>query len=189
MVKLTEGERLITLMLCDLFKRIEVKSDIDPDFVSDAIHRGHLWALNWQYPGIFHGDDTDEPVVRETGDILTMWSVLEDAYGRLNETGRDRFKEAVAPWPNEVLFRGFDGNGECRHMSVASFMINKMDRFAEFKGRDLNAHMPTLDMHRRMLAVFNLLYPCGVGYGCLTFENLVTIVKEQVHPENRRKVA
>lgn len=188
-MQLSEGERLITLMLCDLFRHLKVESGIDPDFVSAAIHGGHLWALEWEYTGIFHGDDSKDPELGETGDILTMWSVLEHAYSSLNDVGRAKFKEAVGDWPNDVRFRGFDGNNESRYMSIASFMINKMDRFAEFKGRNLNAHMPTLEMHRRMLAVFNPLFSAGIGYGGLSFEDFVAIVKEQVHPENRGKAA
>lgn len=186
-MKLSEGERLITLMLCDLFKHLKVESDIDPDFVTDAIHGGHLWALEWEYTGIFHGDDTKEPELEETGEILAMWSVLEHAYSKLDEAGRTEFKEAVGEWPSEVKFCGFDGNNESRYMSIARFMIDKMDRFVEFKGRYLNAHMPTLDMHRRMLRVFRS--GRGMTYDSLSFDGLVAIVKEQVHPENRGKAA
>jgi hypothetical protein len=56
-----------------------------------------------------------------------------------------------------------------------------MDRWQRFKGRDLNAHMPTKDMHRRMLAA---LRPMGT-HGQLTATKIVELLNAQVHPDNR----
>jgi hypothetical protein len=75
-------------------------------------------------------------------------------------------------------------------MSVARFMIDRMERFQEFRGRDLNAHMPTLDAHRRMLLVFEPILMGGGAFGGeLSLESMIAIVREQVHPENRGKAA
>lgn len=183
-VTLTPGEKLILLMLCDLHKHHKVKSETDPDFVRDAILEGHLWALGWEYTGIFGGDDTDEEVVSEVGEIMTMWRVLEDSFNALAAADQAKVLEAIDPWP-EVKFRGFDGNNESTHMSAAGFMINKLDRFAEFKGRDLNAHMPTLDAHRRMLGEFNPIMRRGIGHGRLSSADVIKIIRAVINPENR----
>ncbi len=37
-----------------------------------------------------------------------------------------------------------------------------MGRFADFKGRDLNSHVPSVDRYRRMVQVFE---PMRVGLG------------------------
>lgn len=67
------------------------------------------------------------------------------------------------PVPQRLKWRGFwrardicrvRWNGESEHIGVARFLINKLDRIAEFKGRDLDAQMPPLDAYRRMLSVF-----------------------------------
>jgi hypothetical protein len=40
-------------------------------------------------------------------------------------------------------------------MGIAYFLIRKLESFfLSFDGRDLNAYMPSLDMHRRTLRVF-----------------------------------
>lgn len=40
-------------------------------------------------------------------------------------------------------FAGFDGNNETSLMSIASFIVEKMDRFPRFKKHDFNSHAPT----------------------------------------------
>ena len=42
-------------------------------------------------------------------------------------------------------------------MSVTSFIINKLDRFEEFKGKNFNSYLPTLGSHNRMLRDFNTM--------------------------------
>jgi hypothetical protein len=61
-------------------------------------------------------------------------------------------------------------------------MIDDLDQFELFKGRDLNSHLPSLDMHRRMLAVFKPLRTSAD----LTTSELIDVLKEQMHPENRK---
>ena len=61
------------LMLCEVYKRLKIKSDIDPAFVEAAIFGGHYWGLSWKFPGIFHGHEDNEQVVSEAGDVLDMW--------------------------------------------------------------------------------------------------------------------
>ena len=58
-------------------------------------------------------------------------------------------------YPVQSHLPGFDGNNESSHISAARFLVDSLDRFQHFKGRDFNAHMPTLDGHRRMLNVFD----------------------------------
>src|ERR1700730_15629853 len=141
-------------MLCELFKGLKLKSDIEPEFVEAVIHGGHYWALEWKYSGIFHGHEDSRAILSETVDILDMWSFLEDGYSKLSKKDKDRVAAEAEPFGKHVVFRGFDGNNEGEYMGIARFLVEELDRFTKFKGRDLNAHMPTLDAHRRMLAVF-----------------------------------
>ena len=57
---------------------------------------------------------------------------------------------------DDVNPHGWDGNShiEVQYISAARFLVDSMDRFQHFKGRDFNAHMPTLDAYRRMIAVY-----------------------------------
>ena len=54
-IRLSDGEKLTLIMLCQLFKRLKLEGEIEPEFVEAAIDGGHYWGLEWKYPGIFHG--------------------------------------------------------------------------------------------------------------------------------------
>jgi uncharacterized protein len=156
-IAFSDGEKLITLMLCEIYKHMKLKSEIDPNFVEATIHRGHLWALGWEYSGIFHGDEPDNATRTEVIQILEMWCFIERGYGKLSKKDKVRIETEADPFGKHVSFGGFDGNYEAGHLGIASFLINNLNRFSEFKGRDLNSHCPSLDAYRRMLKVFEPL--------------------------------
>ena len=152
---ISDGEKLILTMLCDLYKKTGVKSEIDPDFVQSVIYGGHYWGLRWKYSGLFH-DHKDAPAkVTFVVDVLDMWSFIEGGYERLTDEGKILVGKEASPFGANVKFPGFDGNNESEYMSIARFMIDDLDRFQIFKGRDsMNSHMPTLGGYRRMLDLF-----------------------------------
>ena len=51
-------------------------------------------------------------------------------------------------------FAGFDGNNESELMNIAHFLVEKMNRFSRFKGRDFNSHSLSIARQRRMVAAF-----------------------------------
>jgi hypothetical protein len=69
-------------------------------------------------------------------------------------------------------------------MGTASFLVNDLDRFEEFKGRNFNSHYPSIDSYRRMLSVFKPLLQ-NLNFQPLSAQNIVDILKERVHPDNR----
>ena len=184
-IKIGDGEKLILIMLCQLFKQLKLKSEIDPEFVEAAIHGGHYWGLKWQYPGIFHGYEDEKRVVSEVVDVLDMWSFLESGFGKLSKKDKDRVVAEAEPFGKHVIFAGFDGNNESEYMGVARFLIEQLDRFSDFKGRDLNAHMPTVDAHRRMFAVFEPIRSTLTGRD-LNASGIIEILKAKVHPSRRK---
>lgn len=145
-MKLSDGEKLIVTMLADLMKAGRVRGEVDPDFIMEALGRGHSWAIRQTYHGLFHGDETEEEVVEETAAILNMCRVVEQAIQALSPDER-------ASLPDQQAFFGFDGNAE-PHYGVATMYVEKMDRWREFADRNLNSHMPMLDKYRRMRAVY-----------------------------------
>lgn len=183
-MKLTDGEKLIILMLTEMYEKLQINGETEPDFLRSAIFNDHLWGIRWKYSGIPFEPSEDPPVVREVVDILDMWSFIESAYSRLDEKQRLKLAQDAAPLGENPCFQGFDGNNESEHMSVAMFLVNQLDRFQEFKGRSFNCHHPSLDAHRRMLAVFEPLRVTLTG-SPLSLEQLTTILKERVHPSRR----
>ena len=164
---LTEGEKLLAIMLCDIMKKVGADSDIEPDFVADAIHGGQLWALKARYSGIFHGEDHSEDTAREVGKILSMCSFVEWSINQLPAA-----EQAEIPAEDKIVFVGFDGNNE-EHFSVAKFMVEKMGDFAEFKGRDFNSHAPMVTQYNRQVDAWDHVRG---GTGALSLEQIKTIL-------------
>lgn len=184
-MKLTNGERLITLMLCELYDKLDVAGEVDPDFLRTAIFTKNEWSLAWKYPGIPFESEEDPPELRDILDILEMWSTIEVSYAELSEEDKTSLLARTQPFTRAPRFPGFDGNNEAEYISISSILINQLDRFQDFNGRDLNAHMPTLDLHHRMLTKFNEIREDN--WDLLTCDELQTVLAERVHPENRNQ--
>ncbi len=179
-LKLSDGEKLIVSMLCEIYKHHEIDGEIDPSFVKEALLGGHYWALRWQHPFLFDMEADNIETVHEVIDVLNMWRVLEQSYARLSKKDKDRVRKETEPF-DDVVFQGFDGNEETEYLSIAKFLIDKMDRFADFKGRDLNSHMPSIEWHRRMARAFKQIRPYLRGGNLLSAEHLIKILNAQRH--------
>lgn len=181
-MKLTDGEKLITLMLCELYDRLEINAEIDPDFLRTAIYTGNEWSLAWKYPGIPFEDQKDPEQLKEILDILDMWEHIELSYEQLSP--EDKAVLESQPFGKNPKFRGFDGNNEAEYIGITSILLNELDRFQRFKGRDMNAHAPTLEVYGRMLPAYHLRRK--QGWTLLGVSDLSEILSEMIHPENRK---
>ena len=181
----SDGEKMITLMLCDVVKRMGITDGVDPDVVKDAIHGGHYWGLPYKYPGIYHSHIDSNIVVKETLDFLCLWDCIEFSYSRLSGDDKEKIQVNAAPFGADVKFVGFDGNFESEHLGVAQFFIQKVGRFEIFNdGRNLNSHVPTRDAYRRMMKVFDPNQNGFIG-NHLSADRIIQILKEWNHPDNR----
>ncbi|HEY6251860.1 MAG TPA: YfbU family protein [Candidatus Angelobacter sp.] len=187
-IKLEDGDKLILIMLCQLFNQLKLKGGIEPEFVEEVIYGGHYWGLDWRYPGIFHDHEDAEAVVSEVVNVLDMWSFLEDGFGKLSKKDKERVAKEAEPFGTHVVCTGFDGNNESNHLGVARFLIDKLDRFSSFKGRDLNSHMPIIDAYRRMLLVFEPIR-CTLTGRELNASEIIDVLKAWTHPSRRRPEA
>lgn len=178
-LKLSDGEKLITSMLCELYRHHKIDGNIDPLFVGEALLGGHYWGLEWKYTGIFHGHEDSKATVHEVANILEAWWFLEQSYANLSKKDKDRVKKEAEPFGKRVVFPGFDGNKETEHLHIAKFLINKLDRFVEFKGRDLNSHVPLIDKHRLMVRAFESMRPNLGGGNWLSAGAIIMILNAQ----------
>lgn len=153
-MKLTDGEKLILLMLTEIYDRLEVDGDFESDFLRSAIFSNNEWSIPWKYVGIPFENQESPEIVHEVLDILDMWRFIEWGYDRLSISDQERLAAQLGERWRTPRFLGFDGNHESNYLGTASFIINQLDRFEEFKGRDLNSHFPCLPTYKRMLAVF-----------------------------------
>lgn len=183
-MKLSDGEKLIVLMLSELYEKLDVKGEIEPEFIKSAIFNDQLWSLKWKYSGIPFDESEDPEIVKEVVDILDMWSFIENAYNRLDEAEKAQLEANVPHLGKDPKFTGFDGNNETEYMATAMFLVNELERFQEFSGRSFNCHHPSIDGHKRMLNAFEPIRKT-LSYKPLNLEQLTTILKERVHPSQR----
>jgi len=176
-MELRNGEKLILIMLSEIYERLEIQGQIDPRFVRNAIGSGNAWSLSWQYPEIFGAQEANETVRREVVDFLDMWSLIEFSYKYLSSTDKEHVAE-VGPLGRNVQFYGFDVNSETEYLNVARFVIDQVDRFSEFRGRTLNAPMPAVRGYRRMYAAFQPMRKSLVGNRNLEAMQIIELVKE-----------
>lgn len=180
-VTFSDGEKMLLLMMRDLFKHLKVEGDSDPEFLAEVIYGGHYWAPKWELQSVFHNHSDDPRDLRLVVDVLDMWSFIEEGYERLTKEDREWVeKEANLSGPL-ARFTGFDGNNEGNLLSIADFLIKKMDRFTRFKKRDLNSHMRMADRYRRMYQVFEPVRATLIGVG-LNKDQIVDILKARRWP-------
>lgn len=184
-LKFSDGNKLTLLMLCEVYKHLKIRGEIDPGFVEAVIHGGHYWGLGWKYPGIFHGHEDNKRIVTEVVDVLDMWSSIESGYSRLSKKDRDRVEREADPFGMHVVFPGFDGNNESEYLGVARFLIKDLERFSSFDGRDLNSHATSIESYSRMLTVFEPMRRTLVGTH-LNASQIIDVLKARTHPELRK---
>jgi len=155
-MKLSDGERLIVVMLAELMKEQKVGSEIDPSLILTLAAGGDDWAIKYKYRGLFGDEPPSDADVSETINILWMWGIVEDSLGKLKG---DEAKEAEGWHMKE--FSGFDGNHD-RHFSIAATLIRDLGDFEKFKGRTLNSHsQATLPRYRQMYEKFDKYIKAG----------------------------
>jgi len=181
-MELSGSEKLILVMLCGIYEKLGIKGEINPEFVKRAIYDNQTWGLSWKYSSMFGGEPDYPPIVRETVDILGIWSMIESAYNKFSDQDRETLKHDAAPFGDNVKFIGFDANNEA-HFGVAEFLINNLGVFHSLKGRDLNSHCPIEDAYRRMLAVFKPIRKTLFDR-TLNVAELTEILNDRKHPGN-----
>ena len=86
----------------------------------------------------------------------------------------------------QARFAGFDGNNESEHLGIDRFLIESLDRFSSFEGRDLDSQAPLIRMYRRMLSAFEPIRRTLTG-GELTATSIIHIFKAKLHPDHRQR--
>ncbi len=153
-MKLTDGEKLILMMLGDLHKNLNVRGEIDGEFVQASILNDQLWGLRWQYGFVFQDHEDDPADVTETADILQMFTWIDRSFNSLSATDQAKVKQQTSANAHYLTFEGFDGNNDA-HFHIASYMVDDLGRFDEYAGKDLNSHsIASLPKYRRMLPIY-----------------------------------
>lgn len=176
-VRFSDGEKMLILMMGDLYKQLQIKdAEMKPAFLADVIYGGHYWAPKWEMNGVFH-DHADSPDdLKHVVNVLDMWTFMEEAYEELSSDEKTMIVQEVGAWATDVKFTGFDGNHEGAQMQIARFLVDKMNRFTRFKGRTLNSHTLTSKRYADMYRLFEPIRATLVGKR-LGVQQLIDLLK------------
>ncbi|WP_035829788.1 YfbU family protein [Kaistia adipata] len=172
----TPPERLQLWMLSEILKLQKGHDKHDVDLIQGAILGGHFWALPWEMSGVLHRHTDSQAALNLVVDTLDMWSFIEEGYESLSETEKAKLT-SLPDIGHPPSFIGFDGNNEAEMLSIARFLIEKLNRFERFKGRSLNSHMPRISLYRNMIAEFEPMRAKLIGreLGLSELTKLLTI--------------
>lgn len=182
-IQLSAGEKLNFMLLRDLLRHLQVKTETNLDLMAEVIYGGHYWAPVWEMQGLFH-THADRPAdVSLVVDAMDVWSFIEEALEKLPASDLAKIKEANHGFLPR--FAGFDGNNESTLLSIASFLVDHMGRFSRFKDRDLNSHSPSAAQHRQMAKAFESMRP-KLGHGrMLSAEQILALLAAGEREERR----
>ncbi len=162
-MELDKKERLILHNQYLILEKLYPEQAKQYSVCREAIESGYELHYDWMTEFLI--DPMKERECRKTLDILSMHSVMLRAATDLDLS--DEIK-------NDVVFEGFDGNGETEYMSYAQFLILELGRFSDLKEAGpkfptFNSHYPYMDSYDRMLTVWHGL---GNERWKLTAENV-----------------
>lgn len=133
-MKLTDGERLIAVMLSEVMQVVGANKELDSTLLKTLLCNHDDWAIKEQYSGIFDAQGPSDSEVSETRNILWMWDIIEHSIAQLS--GDEAQQATKWHWNS---FAGFDGNHD-PHYGIALTFVNDLGQFSHFKGRALNSH-------------------------------------------------
>jgi uncharacterized protein YfbU (UPF0304 family) len=153
-MKLSDGEKLILVMLSEVYKHLRIEGEINPDLVLASVFGDKAWGLRWEYSGLFNSPEESPPVVQETCDILDMYRMLTRSYEKMSPDDKKRVETEAAPFNDYLKFQGFDGNND-EHFGVVSYLVRHLGKYDELRPGDLNSHsISTLRTYRRKLETY-----------------------------------
>ena len=180
-MNLSDGEKLILSMLCDLQQALKVRGSVDIELVRTFISDGPQYKPSLARSGDVRDTDRRSAQAQEVGQILEMWSAVERGYKRLSLEEKEQVEAEAGPLGRGVRFSGFDDETEADHRDVARALIEKSGRFDRFHGRNLSISMPTLDGYRRMLALFGSMGPVSAD-ARLNVRQIIALANAEKHP-------
>lgn len=139
-MELTDAERLILSNQYQILAKLE--NDDQHAMVADALRRGYKWLYEGYLEHLQPNLDNDK--AEFVISVLDLYSGLKGSYEILTD------KSGIEA--RQVEFPGFDGNIEPDLMGFANF-LGKSGSFNDvLNPKGNNAHMPTVDVYRRMLS-------------------------------------
>lgn len=182
----TDEQKLIVSLLTDIHAHLGISNGLDPVFVQKMVSSDNAWALNWRYNGLFSSSHTP-PKVRRVAEVLEMWEVVERTVAGLEPAEREEAESVTRPVGLAgARFQGYSGNDEDEY-SIVHILVEDLGRWASFRGRDFNSHMPMVEVYDRMLDVYQSVNPANEFSPTLSVKDLSEVLNAAIHPENRKE--
>ena len=183
-MKISNSEKLIIMMLCEIFQKLELSKGFNSQFIEAAIGSGNTWAIEFEYSGIDFEDTELPELVSDVFDYIQMWELIEISYSRLTPEEKKSLEESVDYLDKSAKFPGFSELSEAPYLNVAQFIIKEMGRYTLFKDRDLDCHFPVVHQYNRMMEVYNSVNDLS-HTNPLDLSQLVAILNARTHPDRR----
>ncbi len=181
-MKLTEGERLILLMLCEIHEHLKISEKTDAKLIREALMTGNFWGLDRYYQP---APEVDPKVADQTLEILSMWERLEESFAHLSPSDKKWFEEHASAFQKDVEFPGFSGNFDSEQLTASRFYIDVLDNFEHFKSRQLSrSPISTVDAYRRMLLIYQKILATVMNQD-FTAEQIAKVVAAWKHPRHQ----
>ncbi|EKT4469805.1 YfbU family protein [Pseudomonas putida] len=178
-MEFTDKELLQLTLLTDIHEALGIKDSFDAAFIRRMALEGNSWAIPHKYSSHFRQSETPAEV-KYVMDVLDMWELLELSIADLSDDERAQLDLTAG----DASLPGFDGNNEFELLSIARVLTDDLGKWAHFKGRIHNSHMPTDGLYQRMLEEkdkqIDLYNP-----GLLNLDQIQAILRARVHPSNR----
>ncbi|EOV0969707.1 YfbU family protein [Edwardsiella piscicida] len=185
-MKYSQAEKLQVMMLCDIYRALEIENSFDPDIIEEAVSTDNYWAINWAYQSLDSGED-NPPEVKFFGDTMDMYSILKYTYDNFSDDEKSEVSEAVSHFNQAhcLEFPGFDGNNETEYLVIGE-ILQKMGRFPEIGDLTKNSHMPSVEIYKRMLQEFLPARANEWSHGRgIPKEAFIRTLNARTHPSNR----
>lgn len=166
-MNLSDGEKLIVALLCDIHEGLKLKGQVDPRVI-----RATVLATS----------ERGEECAAEVDAILEMWSSIERGYKHLTNDEKEQVEAEAGPLGRGVRFSGFDDATEAGHRDAAHHLIEEDGKFDRFQGRNLGAHLPCLDGYRRMLTLFRRIRKDQSAETRLNVRQIISLANAEKHP-------
>ncbi|HEI9781988.1 TPA: YfbU family protein [Serratia marcescens] len=180
----TQAEKLQTLMLCDIYEKLGIDGDYNPQLIRAALDTDNYWAIGWAYQDLDTGESNPKEVTFVT-DVLDMYSILQYTYERLTKEKQEQLAKDVQHFnpKHDIVFGGFDWNNEGKYVSVTR-MFKLLERF-NTQNIEKNSHSPRVELYRRMLEEFLPIRKDFVHNEGISYEALCKVLNAQLHPSHR----
>lgn len=160
-IELTKTERLI---LANQNKILAFLDKTNADSYNNNVE-----IAECGYEGLYHqlfgviGDNNiiSIAVYKETDEILSLFRLIKNSFEKLSKEEQEKINLSA------IEFEGFDANND-DHYHIATFMVEKLGLYKEFKGMELNSHTASsFENYRKLLSYYKDVktdYPFSFSY-------------------------